>query len=119
MVSLQKDFAVIAVVRALIEQNESRINVETVKQFSRDLESKTGIATINRFTAESLNMFFRNNPEYFKRTYDKDTGGNPIYEVRVEQYEDIVDHMIKHFDPAINYPIEFLDAAGILQVLVS
>ena len=85
-----------------------------MKQFSRDLKSKTGIAVINRFTSESLNMFFRNNPEYFKRTYDKDADGNPTYEVRVEKYEDIVDHMIKNFNPAMDYPVDFLDAAEMI-----
>lgn len=119
MVKMQKDFAVIATTNALIDQGETRINAETVKQFTRDLETKTGVAVINDFTEESLNMFFRLNPEYFKRTYDKDAAENPLYEIRNESYRNIVDHMIKHFDPSINYPMEILDASGMLKVLLA
>lgn len=115
MIRLQKDFAVIATAQLVVKQGGDKINAETVKQFSRGLESQTGIAVINSFTDESLNMFFRNHPDFFKRTYQRDEDGNPIYEIR--PMYDLAQRMIQAIDPAVNYPMEILRAAGMLKPL--
>lgn len=117
MVILEEDFAVIATVNLLLKQNEKRINIETIKSFSRDLESNTGKAIINGFTNKSLKIFFDSYPEYFQKLSNFEKI-ETSYIIKDYCFDDIVENMIKRFDPKINYPFDLLEDSGILDKIL-
>ena len=108
MFKFEEKLAVIATVNAKTAQGEPFISADDVIRLSSDLERETGYAI--------LNAFFANEPDYFKYA-GKSPDGNPVYGIRTDKHGDVVRAMIARLDPPINYPIDFLRAAGLLEKL--
>lgn len=117
MFKFEEKLAVIATVRDKLAKNETGITANDVKQMSADLENRTGHAVLNEFTARTLNIFFSRHSDYFRYDRRDPESENPIYEIRTDAHGDIVKDMIHKLDPRLNYPLDFLQATGLLSDL--
>lgn len=117
MIHFRENFAVIVTVHHNMQERNTHISAADVRKMSDDLEESTGQAVINGFTDESLNSFFRSHSEYFRPTGTFVSETDQVFEIRTDPHEDVVRGMIWRFDPALNYPLDFLRATGLLPVL--
>ncbi len=124
LIRLNKELAVIGATNELLRQHmEPAINFDVVCEYTRMLETRSGYAVLHGFTEESLQQFLREHKNLFQYDYAKTVlTGKPTYRLSVvpmdeHQIKAFVGNMMDCLDPAINYPIDFLEDMRLMDVL--
>ncbi len=90
------------------------------------LETRSGYAVVHGFSEKSLEQFLRTHKNLFQYDYNQTAlTGKPTYKPIISNLSPMHEHEIKTFigtimdylDPAINYPITFLEDMRLMDVL--
>lgn len=123
MVRLEKEIAVIGVVNYILRHpgHDAPLDMDTMRKYARMMEVKTGLAVVLGFSQESLDAFLGRYPDLFVNT---DPYGKGKYRMgpyaapkTPEEITAFVANLITRMDPALNYPMNFIEAMGILGSL--
>lgn len=123
MVRLEKEMAVIGVVNYILRHpgHDAPLNMDTMRKYARMMEVKTGLAVVLGFSQESLDAFLGRYPDLFVNT---DPCGRGKYRMgpyaapeTPEEITAFVADLITRMDPALNYPMDFIETMGILGSL--
>lgn len=127
MVALQKEIAVIgAVNELLLFRKKPVLNGSVVFQYSRMLETISGYAVVCGFSRATLEWFLDTHKELFR--YDdleSEARGEPSYTLQDWDASEwtpgavtgMIQKMLVHLDPAVNYPMDFLEAMRLIDAL--
>lgn len=87
------------------------------------MEQKTSLAVLNGFTPEQITQFLDTSPLFQRDWQETDSEGNPVYTLKtmalkkMKPYPDIPFCLFVAWDPVLNYPMELIEASGLLPVL--
>lgn len=152
MVRLEKEIAVIGVISELLHEPQTwqgmelpdvqncclPLNVATVFEYSRQLETRSGHAIINGFSGSTLNQFFLEYDQLFQYDpYQSMQKDDRIYQVRLdtllpafakvetnfaelasEQINTLVGRLFQVLEPSLNYPFDLLQEMHLLDTLI-
>lgn len=82
------------------------------------MEQKTGLAVLNGFSPDEILQFLNHSPLFRPNYGEKDCESNPSFVLkmdalcRMSAYPDIAYCLFVAWDPALNYPMEFIRASG-------
>lgn len=123
IVRLEKEIAVIGVVNYMLRHpgHDAPLDMDTMRKYARMMEVRTGLAVVLGFSQESLDAFLGRYPDLFVNT---DPYGKGKYRMgpyaapkTPEEITAFVANLITRVDPALNYPMNFIEAMGILGSL--
>ncbi len=134
MIRLGKELAVIGATNELLLQHrEPFINFNIVCKYTRMLENRSGYAVLHGFSEKSLQEFLCMRENLFRYDYAETViAGKPTYRLLVNnllpmcknelamdehQIKTLVRNMMDCLDPALNYPIAFLEYMGLIDIL--
>lgn len=123
MVRLEKEMAVVGVMNYILRHpgHDAPLDMDTMRKYARMMEIRTGLAVVLGFSQESLDAFLGRYPDLFVNT---DPCGRGKYRMgpyaapdTPEEITAFVADLITRMDPALNYPMNFIEAMGILESL--
>lgn len=123
MVRLEKEMAVVGVVNYMLRHpgHDAPLDMDTMRKYARMMEVKTGLAVVLGFSQENLNGLLARYPDLFANT---DPCGRGKYHMgpyaapdTPERITAFIADLITRMDPALNYPMDFIRAMGILGSL--
>lgn len=131
MISLEKELALIGCANELLLRGQNPfINFGIVFQYARMMEARSGYAVVLGFSQETLERLLSKHQELFQHDLVRSAEyGQKTYRILIEGAErgqqiwpalDIVQHiqkMLDILDPALNYPLPFLDEMRLLPAL--
>lgn len=127
MVRVELKFVLIALVHNKLCAGCDRGNISVtpyeVRKWGGLMEQKTGLAVLNRFSPDEILEFLNHSPLFRPDYGEKDCEGNPSFALktnalcRMSAYPDIAYCLFTAWDPMLNYPMEFIEASGLLPIL--
>lgn len=123
MVRLEKEMAVVGVVNYILRHpgHDAPLDMDTMRKYARMMEVRTGLSVVLGFSQESLDAFLGRYPDLFVNT---DPCGRGKYRMgpyaapgEPEEITAFVADLITRMDPALNYPMDFIEAMDILGSL--
>lgn len=123
MVRLEKEMAVVGVVNHMLRHpgRDAPLDMDAMRGYARMMEVRTGLAVVLGFSQESLDAFLGRYPELFVNTAPYGRGKYRIGPYAApetpEEITAFVANLITRMDPALNYPMAFIEAMGILGSL--
>lgn len=127
MVALQKEIAVIGAANELLLFRKNPVlNGSVVYQYSRMLEARSGYAVVCGFSRATLERFLDTHKELFR--YDdleSEARGEPSYTLQDLDTSEwtpgavtgMIQKMLIHLDPAVNYPMDCLEDMRLMDAL--
>jgi len=127
LVRVELKFVLIALVHDKLCAGCDRENISItpyeVRKWGGLMEQKTGLAVLNGFSPDEILEFLNYSPLFRPDYSEKDCEGNSSFVLntdalcRMSAYPDIAYCLFVAWDPVLNYPMEFIEASGLLPVL--
>ena len=125
MTRMDLDFAIIATVRKKLddENDPPAITPDDVLATTRRLEAITGVAVLNNFHRDDVERFLKTKCAYGEHIFIETAMNSNEYVVNSaairydRAYPNKILCLLDILDPRLNYPMEVIEASGILPDL--